>query len=71
MVIESRTIVGAAGAFAVVAGAIWLSLNATAPTHQTGSVQVQQMEERSWSVQVKDMDVASPANGVVKTAANR
>ncbi len=71
MVIESRTIVGAAGAFAVVGAAIWFSLSATAPKHQAGSVQVEQIAERSWSVQVKDMDAANPENGVVKTAANR
>lgn len=70
MVVESRTIVGAAAAFVMVGVAIWLSLNA-APEHQAVSVQIQQIAEPSWSVQVQNLDAAIPANGVVKTAANR
>jgi hypothetical protein len=71
MIIESRTIVGAAGAFAVVGAAVWLSFTATAPKHHAGSVKVQQIEERSFSVQVKDLGASTVADGVVKTAANR
>ena len=68
MVIESRTMVGAVGAFAVVGAALWFSLalsSRPAAAHK-GTVEVQQIEERSWTVEVKDLG-ASPAP---TTAAN-
>ena len=69
MVIESRTIVGAAGAFTIVGAAIWFSLAGTPATH-TGTVEVQQIQDRSWSVEVQDMsETTSP--DILKTAANR
>jgi hypothetical protein len=72
MLIESRTIVGAAGAFAVVGAAVWFSLAATSPsTHaHAGTVEVQQIQERSWTVEVKDMGSTSSTE-IVKTASNR
>lgn len=72
MTIESRTIVGAASAFAVVGAAVWMTLAATTPsTHHVGSVQIQQIEERSWTVEVKDLDASKPVSGIVKTASTR
>lgn len=66
MVIESRTMVGAVGAFAIVGAAIWFSLSAmsTPPAH-AGTVEIQQVQERSWTVEIKDMDTSTA------TAANR
>jgi hypothetical protein len=70
MVIEARTIVGAAGALAVAGLALWmLSPPAEQPTKH-GSVEVVQMQERSWQVEVKDLgaaEVKEPA----RTASNR
>ena len=55
MVIEARTIVGAAGALAVAGLALWvLSPPAELPTKH-GSVEVVQVQERSWQVEVKDL----------------
>ena len=66
MVIESRTMVGAVGAFAIVGAAIWFSLSAmsAAPEH-TGIVEIRQVQERSWAVEIKDMDATAT------TVANR
>jgi hypothetical protein len=70
MVIDARTIVGAAGAFAVAGLALWLlSPPAEQPTRH-GKVEVVQMEESSWQVEVKDLgaaEVKEPA----RTASNR
>jgi hypothetical protein len=58
MVIESRQIVGAAAALALVGGVLWgssLMFSApAAPMHQ-GTVEVTQIPERSWTVEVKDL----------------
>ena len=70
MVIEARTIVGAAGAFAVAGLALWL-LSPSADQHaKTGSVEVKQVQERSWTVEVKDLG-ATDANDSARQAANR
>jgi hypothetical protein len=70
MVIEARTIVGAAGAFAVAGLALWLlSPPAEQPTKH-GKVEVVQMEESSWQVEVKDLGAAE-AKEPARTAANR
>jgi len=70
MVIESRTIVGAAGAFAIVAAGVWFSLAATTPARHAGTVEVQQIQEPSWTVEVKDVS-STTSNDIVKTAATR
>lgn len=67
MVIESRTIVGGAAALAIVGVGLWVSmslLNQPAPNH--GTVEVQQINERSWAVEVKELGAT---NGAVQTAA--
>jgi hypothetical protein len=70
MVIEARTIIGAAGAFAVAGLALWLlSPSADQQTRQ-GSVEVTQMQERSWTVEVKDLG-ATDTTDAARTAANR
>ena len=68
MLIESRTIVGASAALAVVGAALWASsLMMAPPSQQPGHVEVKQIEEKSWSVEVKD--VSFPAVETQKTAA--
>ena len=62
MVIESRTIVGGAAALAIVGG-LWVSTVMMSPPAIGGTVEVQQVEEPSWAVEVKEM-----AQPVEKTA---
>lgn len=69
MVIEARTIVGAAGAFAVAGLALWLLSPAEEPGKH-GSVEVVQMQERSWTVEVKELGAADTKEPA-RTAANR
>lgn len=70
MVIEARTIVGTAAAFAVLGAALWFSIAATTPA-QSGTVQVQQLQERSWAVEVQDLGTANSSTEIVQTAAAR
>lgn len=70
MVIEARTIVGAAGAFAVAGLALWLLSPSADQQAKNGSVEVKQVQERSWTVEVKDLG-ATDANDSARTAANR
>jgi len=68
MVIESRTVIGAGGALVIVGAVLWFSVSlSTRPAQHAGTVEVQQVHERSWAVEVKDLG-ASPA---ATTAANR
>lgn len=67
MVIESRTMVGVAGACAIVGAGLWLSLSLATPPQHAGTVEVQQIEERSWAVEIKDLGT----NTNTATAANR
>lgn len=67
MVIQSRTLVGAAGALAIVGAALWASSIMTTPVKQPGHVEVQQVIEPSWAVEVKDLGNGNQAE--TKTAA--
>jgi hypothetical protein len=71
MVIESRTIVGAAGALALVGAALWGSAMMLEPPAQPamGSVEVRQIEERSWAVEVKDLGALDTPVETTRTAA--
>jgi hypothetical protein len=70
MVIEARTIVGAAGAFAVAGLALWLLSPSADQQAKNGSVEVTQIQERSWTVEVKDLG-ATDTTDAARTAANR
>ena len=70
MAIEARTIVGAAGAFAVAGLALWVLSPPADQQAKQGSVEVTQVQERSWTVEVKDLGAAD-ANDSPRTAANR
>jgi hypothetical protein len=73
MVIESRTIFGAAAAFALVGAALWASSVLFAPPAESerASVEVVQMQERSWTVEVKDLGAIDAPAEAARTAANR
>ena len=71
MLIESRTIVGASAALAIVGAALWGSALMMQPPSQSGRVEIRQVEDKSWSVEVKDMGglpTSSPSEAQ-KTAA--
>jgi hypothetical protein len=70
MAIEARTIVGAAGAFAVAGLALWLLSPPADQQAKQGSVEVTQVQERSWTVEVKDLG-ATDTTDSARTAANR
>jgi hypothetical protein len=55
MVIESRTIVGGAAALAIVGIGLWVSTAMMSPPEHHGSVEVQQINEPSWAVEVKEL----------------
>jgi hypothetical protein len=66
MVIQSRTIVGGAAALAIVGVGLWVSTMALGPSHENrGTVEVQQINEPSWAVEVKELD---GNDGIQKTA---
>lgn len=74
MVIESRTIVGAAAAFALVGAALWGSamlLEPPADRGHKGSVEIVQVPERSWTVEIKDLGTTDAPVEAARTAANR
>jgi len=73
MVIESRTIVGAAAAFALVGAAVWgSSLLFQAPEREvTGTVEVTQVPERAWAVEIKELGATDSPTDATRTAANR
>jgi hypothetical protein len=70
MVIEARTIVGAAGALAVAGLALWMLSPPAEQPSKHGSVEVVQMQEKSWQVEVKDLGAAD-AKEPARTASNR
>jgi hypothetical protein len=70
MVIEARTIVGAVAAFAVAGAALWVLSPPPEQQGKRGSVEVTQVQERSWTVEVKDLGAADTTDSA-RTAANR
>jgi hypothetical protein len=70
MLIGSRTVVGAAGAFALVGAGLWLSSVVwNKPQQQPhAAVEIQQVHERSWAVEVKDLGYQAPPADTTKTA---
>jgi hypothetical protein len=62
MVIESRTIVGGAAALAIVGVGLWVSTSMMSPPENHGTVEVQQINERSWAVEVKELGASENAS---------
>jgi hypothetical protein len=65
MLIESRTIVGASAALAIVGAALWGSTLMMAPPKHVGQVEIKQVEEKAWSVEVKDMEFSDNKTAAV------
>jgi len=66
MVIESRTLIGGAAALAIVGAGLWAStMMMGSPAQDRGTVEVQQIDEPAWAVEVKELG----ASDVQKTAA--
>lgn len=56
MMIESRTIVGGAAAFALVGAVLWASaVLLNPPQEERATVEVTSMEEKAWKVEVQDL----------------
>jgi hypothetical protein len=55
MVIKSQQVIGVAGAFALVGAALWASTALFGAPKNVPSVEVVQMPERSWAVEVTDL----------------
>ena len=55
MVIESRTIVGGAAALAIVGAGLWISATLWDGSDAGVHVDVQQINEPSWAVEVKEL----------------
>jgi hypothetical protein len=60
MVIKSQQLVGIAGAFALVGGALWASSALFSPPEGMPSVEINQLQERSWAVEITDLGPVEP-----------
>lgn len=60
MVIKSQQIVGVAGAFALVGAALWASSALFAPPKDVPSVEIRQVQERAWAVEITDLGPIEP-----------
>lgn len=60
MEIKSQQIVGIAGAFALVGAALWASSALFAPPKAVSSVEISQVPERSWAVEITDLGPVEP-----------
>lgn len=60
MVIKSQQIVGIAGAFALVGAALWASATLFGPPKDVPSVEINQVQERSWAVEITDLGPVEP-----------
>ena len=68
MVIQARTIVCAAAAFALVGAVLWGSALMMAPPKQVGHIEISAAEEHGWTVDVQELDSATAQ---ARTAATR
>jgi hypothetical protein len=60
MVIKSQQVVGIAGAFALVGAALWASAALFDPPKDVPSVEISQVQERSWAVEITDLGAVEP-----------
>jgi hypothetical protein len=70
MVIKSQHVVGLAGAFALVGAAVWASTVWLNP-QQDATVEITQMPERSWAVEITDLGAADAVPAEKRTASTR
>lgn len=71
MVIKSQQVVGVAGAFALVGAALWASAALFSPPDDVPSVEITQLPERSWAVEVTDLGATDPVAAEKRAAVNR
>ncbi|MDY6944840.1 MAG: hypothetical protein SXG53_03900 [Pseudomonadota bacterium] len=60
MVIKSQQIVGIAGAFALVGAALWASAALFSAPKDVPTVEINQVQERSWAVEITDLGPVEP-----------
>lgn len=60
MTIKSQQVVGIAGAFALVGAVVWASSTLFTPSKDAGSVEISQLPERSWAVEITDLGPIEP-----------
>ncbi|MBL8270092.1 hypothetical protein [Steroidobacter sp.] len=60
MAIKSQQIIGIAGAFALVGGVLWGSAALFSPPDEVASVEIRQVAERSWAVEITDLGPIEP-----------
>jgi hypothetical protein len=70
MVIKSQHVVGVAGAFALVGAAVWASTVLFNPP-KDATVEIKQISERSWQVEITDLGAADSAPAETRTASTR
>jgi len=70
MEIKSQQIVGIAGAFALVGGVLWASTALFNPPQDVPSVEISQVPERAWAVEITDLGAAEPV-GEKRTASTQ
>jgi hypothetical protein len=71
MIIKSQHVVGVAGAFALVGAALWASAALFSPPEAVPTVEITQLPERSWAVEITDLGAADAASAEKRTAATR
>ncbi|HEY0941741.1 MAG TPA: hypothetical protein VGE08_16695 [Steroidobacter sp.] len=62
MAIKSQQIIGIAGAFVLVGAALWASSTLLDTDENVPSVEINQLQERSWAVEITDLGAAEPAS---------
>jgi hypothetical protein len=60
MMLKSQHIIGIAGAFALVGAALWASSALFSPPKGAPSVEISQVQERSWAVEITDLGPVEP-----------
>jgi hypothetical protein len=68
MVIRSEQVIGIAGAFALVGAALWASAALFSPPKDVGHVEITQVPERSWAVEITDLGATDSASAEKRTA---
>ena len=71
MDIKSQHVVGVAGAFALVGAALWGSSMLFSPPQDVPTVEITQLSERSWAVEITDLGAADAVPAEQRTASAR
>jgi hypothetical protein len=68
MIVKSQHVVGVAGAFALVGAALWASAVLFSPPKDVPHVEIKQMSEPSWAVEITDLGAADAVPAEKRTA---